>query len=430
MRFNRSSRGKGLEDEVGRIFRNMGYSVEVRKNVTTEIGAPAEFDLLIYRHSRITAVECKNYDDSRPIGAKDIRDFAQKIREMKKIRDGIFISMSSFTTGARTVAAENNIDLWDSSRYYDNHCNWILKRGRLQEKTPDPILPIKMTLAQATDLAWMQNWQTIMLRRAALICRPYYQVKYQLTARRRDASGRIHTLRDEDTYFVDALDGRIVNLGSNVVQEIGRFLKKDLRIQSKERKMIVEDLRNITPVLGYALPDSGCKLVVPDPEVSERDALDLVRSHVVGSNTKEVEYKIKIRGEMETRSFTIVPRMTEVKVHEYKLIRVPKWDLTYEVGERLLSRRFLASSARVIEDDLAKCEICPILMKRASMAVCEVCGRPLCERHSHLEDIWLCPDHISETLRQDLKRKTLFARVKSRIIQQSSETNADRPEDQ
>ena len=54
---------------------------------------------------------------------------------------------------------------------------------------------------------------------------------------RKDPTGKSHTITDNGTYFVDALDGEIINRERGVVENIaGLFKKKEERMESKEDK--------------------------------------------------------------------------------------------------------------------------------------------------------------------------------------------------
>ena len=211
---------------------------------------------------------------------------------------------------------------------------------------------------------------------------------------------------------MDALDGDIVNREKGVLESLGSlFSRKEARLASKEDGMVFQDLEGIAPVSKAVLSTSEYQVSVAEPEITERDAVKIVKSHVVEKNKQDVDYKVTVRGETETRSFSFVPRLNEVAVRGTKLVYVPKWNLEYEAGQSSFSRRFLASSGRQIVDELAKCSKCTVL-KKSTVAVCEVCGRTLCEKHSYQEGRWLCEDHISEAFREQLKGKSVFSRFR------------------
>jgi len=110
-----------------------------------------------------------------------------------------------------------------------------------------------------------------------------------------------------------------------------------------------------------------------------------------------------------------VPRLNEISIRGVKMVYVPKWNFEYEAGDYSFSRRLLASSGRIIEDDLVKCRKCTLL-RRDTVAVCEKCGVPLCEKHSYQEGGLLCEDHISESFRQEIKGKGMLSNIKRKFF--------------
>jgi hypothetical protein len=220
---------------------------------------------------------------------------------------------------------------------------------------------------------------------------------------------------DEGTCIVDALDGDIANKEEGIIDGITGLLKtRDQRIESKEDKIVSEDLLSITPVMQTVMKTSDYDVSVAEPEISEEDAVNLTKRYVIGKNTKTVTYEKKRREGFNIGTIKIVPRLNEVTIRGQKLIYVPKWDLQYEIGQRSFERRYIASSGRSIEDDLAKCEKCSI-MRKPSVAVCEICGKPLCEKHALNEGgKWLCEDHISDTAKKQLKPTGILSKLKPR----------------
>jgi hypothetical protein len=182
-------------------------------------------------------------------------------------------------------------------------------------------------------------------------------------------------------------------------------------MESREDKMVSEDLERIVPISKPVLSSSDYQVSVAEPEVTEEDAARIVKAHVAEKNRQDVRYNAKVKGEIETRSFRVLPRLSEVSIRGTKLVYVPKWDLEYESGQASFSRRFLASSGRTLEDGLAKCQKCTLL-KKETVAVCEVCGTPLCEKHAYQEGGWMCEDHISDKLREETKGTGFLSKFK------------------
>ena len=181
-------------------------------------------------------------------------------------------------------------------------------------------------------------------------------------------------------------------------------------MESKEDKIVCEDLLSINPVSQTVMQTTDYEISVAEPSVTEEEAVRIVKALAIEKNTQDVDYKIKIRGELETRSLRVVPKQKEVTIRGEKLIYVPKWELQYESGQRSFERRSIASSGRLLSDTLAKCEVCTLL-KKPPIAVCETCGLLLCEKHAYQEGKWLCKDHISDSMREEMKGKGFFSKL-------------------
>ncbi|MEM0342905.1 MAG: restriction endonuclease [Thermoplasmata archaeon] len=401
--------GVKLEETVAAIFQTMGYSIEIRKRLPTKSGATAEIDILLRRGSRIKAVECKNYDESRAVGVSDLRVFKSKLEETG-VFAGVFVTNTSFSEDAEKLADSVGIELWDGDTTREKFFAYKIGRTRNPSLVQDPVLPINTDFFTASALS-VRNSGFVKLFSARLLYHPYVIVKYRLQARRSDPTGRSHLIEDKGTYFVDALDGDIINREKSLIEGIGTFFKtREERRQSKEEKWVSEDLSRIEAVTRPVLSTKDYEVSVAEPDVTEADAVDIVRFHVIKKNTKNLTYQAKVRGEYEIRQLKVVPRKNEVSIRGTKLVYVPKWNLEYEAGERTFSKEILASSGRVLVDDLARCSTCTVLRK-PSFVVCEVCGIPLCEKHSYNEGRWLCFNHVSDGFREQIKSTGLLSRL-------------------
>jgi hypothetical protein len=387
----------------------MGYVTQKRERVPTTSGATAEIDILLMRGNRRKAVECKNYDPSRAVGVSDLHIFKSKLDDTGII-SGVFVTNVHFSEDAKKLAESRGIELWDGDELREKFFSYAIGRIRNPSLVHDPILPLQQDFFSASSLT-LKNNQAVHLFSSVLLYHPYIIVKYRLRSPRKDPTGRNHIITDEGTYFVDALDGDIINRELGIVGSItGLFKDKEQRVESKEDKIVSEDLMTIVPTSQPVLRTTDYEVSVAEPSVSEEDAVRSVKDYIVEKNTQEVDYKIKVRGEWETRSIRVVPHLKEVSIRGQKLVYVPKWSLQYESGDRSFERRFVASSSKVIEDEISKCEKCSILKKRP-ISVCEICGVPLCEKHSYQEEgRWLCEDHVSDKMRQQIKQKGILSR--------------------
>jgi predicted RecB family endonuclease len=412
-RLNVYDLGVKLEETVASIFESMGYCVERRKRLPTKSGATAEIDVLLRRGNRVKAVECKNYDPSRAVGVSDLRVFKSKLEETG-IFCGVFITNTYLSEDAEKLADSIGIEVWDGDTLREKFFTYKIGRTRNPSLIQDPVLPVITDFATASNLS-LRNSAFVKLYSARLLYHPYIIIKYRLLARRSDPTGKSHLIEDEGSCIVDALDGDIINRKKSIIEGIGKLLKsQEERRQSKEERYVTEDLNRIEPVIRPVLATHEYDVSVAEPEISEAEAIKIVRFYVIKKNTRTINYQQKIRGEYETRQLKIVPRQNEVSIRGTKLVYVPKWDLQYEAGQYSFSREILASSGRTLVDDLAKCSKC-VLLKEPCAVVCEECGRPLCDKHSYQEiGRWLCEDHISDTLRQQVKGAGIFSRFKIR----------------
>jgi len=406
--------GKRLEEMAATIFRSMGYAVEVRKKVPTRSGSVCEFDVFLQRGPRKMAVECKNYDVSRSVGVQELHVFKDKLAE-SGVYSGVFVTNTTFSDDASKLASSTSIDLWDGYELRERFMATHLGRmgTGLDQHT---ILPLATSFAAATYLP-LRNRDAVHLFNPTLIYHPYIQVSYRLQARRKDAAKKSHRFSDTGTYFVDALDGDIINRDRGVITGIGDLFKgKEARLAGRENAMVAEDLNGIVPVIQPVAATSEYKAVVEKPVIAIEEAAETVRTYAIKKNTQEVRYQVKVKGEMVNRAFKFIPEAGEVSIYGLKLVHVPQWDMSFEAGQSIFTRRILASSNRVISDGLAQCSWCG-MMRKPSIVVCEVCGRPLCEKHSYSEGRWLCLDHASSALREQVKSQSLFGRLKSGLGQ-------------
>ncbi len=400
--------GERLEQMAASIFKNLGYSVEVRKKVQTRTGSVCEFDVLLRRGPRTMAIECKNYDVSRAVGIQDLHVFRDKLIQ-SDIYSGIFITNTTFSDDAVKLATDTdtNIDLWDGAELRERYTATAL--GRLGTGVDEhTVLPLATDFATATSLS-LKNRNVVQLFNPMLVYHPYIQVSYRLQARRKDGARKTHRFSDTGTYFVDALEGDIINRDRGMMASIGDMFKgKEARLSSKEDRMVAEDLKGLPSTTKAVLSTTEYKTVVEKCSFSIEEAAETVKSYAIKKNAQDVSYEMKVKGETVTRTFRFTPEAGEVAIYGTKLIYAPQWNMTFEAGQSIFSRRILASSNRILSDGLAKCNICTLL-KKQSVVVCEVCGRPLCDKHSYLEGRYLCMDHISESLRAQVKSKGFFS---------------------
>lgn len=179
-----------------------------------------------------------------------------------------------------------------------------------------------------------------------------------------------------------------------------------------ESNVLIEDLTINEPVSTYSIvTEEGHAINIVDDKISSTAGRRILLENVVKDNTVYASYKIKkARGKLIERKLRIKPMYKEVKIRKEHLIQVPKWIITFKAAQINYRRCMMATSGKVVADEIASCknrysssgrlvtqsnEGC----KKASYAVCEICGYALCIDHIfERNDSFYCSDHKSTNL--------------------------------
>ena len=406
--------GSTLEDNVASIFKSLGYTVEVRRRFTTESGT-AEIDIVLSRGTRKRGVECKNYDPSRYIGIKELRDFKGRLDQVGII-SGLFVTNTMFSREAEQYADSNGIETWDKPMLQEKLIAHITARDGVQRQETVVALPIVQPFDQASTLH-LKNNEAVKLFVSLLIFHPYYLVKFRVYGRRKDPTGRTHKISDEGVCVIDALDGDIINREQGLVEGIGGLLKsKEEKAERTEDRAVAKDLTERPSEQQTPASTSDYQIKVLQPQISDSTAWKTAREYAIEKNSRVVHYQPKnsddsLLGAIDRPSIKVVPKESEVSRRGESLVFVPKWDFQWETGEMTFQRRVIASSGLVVRDSMAKCAKCSVV-HRSTVAVCETCGLPLCEKHAHEEvGAQLCAEHISDELKQKIKSESLVSKL-------------------
>ena len=384
--------GRSLERMTDEILRHMNYKTETRQKLEDEkTHTKHEIDIVARRGSRITAVECKNYGEGSVVGMEDVRNFRQKLTDLK-ITSGIFVTNVRYSSNVENYAQGNTITLWDGQELREKF--FAMTIGRLPANEAAKLelaLPSTVDFKEATALQ-LANLGSAKVSQARLVFHPFYRVHYKMKAVRYDPVKDRHVADDEGTYVVDGLDGEIINQEESAMKKLGSFFKKaEEKEERRADKMVTEDVLELNPEEDMTLEqttDYGISKI--KPEVKEKADLRAVVDRVIAKNITDESYEVLVgkgreRG-TEKRKFTIVPKADEVTIKKSSVVHVPFWDLEFEAGQRVYSRRILSSSGRTIKDEIA---LCPKhfslggmqLVKKQTQAVCEICGSAFCVDH-------------------------------------------------
>ncbi len=413
--------GKSLEKMTDEILRHMNYKTDMRQKLEDEkTHTKHEIDIVAKRGSRITAVECKNYGEGSVVGMEDVRNFRQKLTDLK-ITSGIFVTNVRYSSNVENYAQGNTITLWDGQELREKFFSMTIGRLPANEAAKlELALPSTVDFKAATVLQ-LANIGSAKVSQARLVFHPYYRVHYKLKAIRYDPVKDKHVVDDEGTYVVDGLDGEIINQEESAVKKLGSLFKKaEEREERKTDKMVTEDVLGLNAEENMTLEqttDYGISRI--RPEVKEKTVLKAVVDRVIAKNITDESYEVLVgRGkdrETEKREFKIVPKADEVSIRKSSVVYVPFWDVEFEAGQRVYSRRILSSSGRTVKDEIA---LCPKhfslggmqLVKKQTQAVCEVCGSAFCSDHiTQVPDgMYYCEEDLPEQYRPKEPEKKGF----------------------
>lgn len=113
-RFEDGTKDGGFEKACKYLLEHLGYKCQLTKD-----SADDGVDIVATRKDGTkVAFQCKNYQDDAKVDSPKIRDFHGAL-SLYNIKDGVFMTTSSFTSAAIKTAKELRIELWDYSEIKD-----------------------------------------------------------------------------------------------------------------------------------------------------------------------------------------------------------------------------------------------------------------------------------------------------------------------
>lgn len=382
--------GVKLENFIERILQAQGYTTKCRVRLQGKSGATGEIDIVaekMYKGRELKiAIECKNY--VKPVPSKDVRTFVDKIRDFE-FRQGLFVTNSTFSEEARKIAEFNGIVMWDLDKLKEKVV--LSETGRLEVgqsyKFPAAV-PLNVDFSNATKLENIQNYQgRVEVSSAELIWKPYYVVSYRLDTSRIDPSKKLHKINDSGDCVINAIDGKVARFMDTETSGISPGLSLG------ENDALAGQLRT-EPIKNYEVRSADEYDVKKiDPSVNESQAKKIALSAILSRNTTEIEYEVESEDTLtgyELRKFPFVPKREEIILVVTRLVFVPKWEITFVSGRYEYFREVFASSGDMPVNTIAYCpehrirEFFKIeFFRKKTIAVCEICGKALCDEHIH-----------------------------------------------
>ncbi|MDA7941872.1 MAG: restriction endonuclease [Nitrosopumilus sp.] len=394
--------GDILEDGIEDILKKMGYSTRTRVKRKGESGSVGEIDIMAEKGDRMMAVECKNYDKSAKIGVEDMRNFASKLKDLG-IDKGLFVTTSSFSQGAAIMAKDNpesvEIELWDDTKIAEIQRSFITGRGSKDDVVRD-CLDMRYQIDDYCCIN-LQNNEMVSMADRRLEFRPYYIVKFTLNEQYQTPNKIPRNIYVTGKCILDGLTGRMI-YGSNG--------KKEKTMGDDEEKKIAGDLNELNPSKTVRITQTSPRTdIVEEPGKNHDDIRFEVHKFVRVENTQNITYTAPgRRGEKDKKEkFQYIPKLKGLRIDVFKLIRVPRLEITFSSKEYKYSRVVLPASDTVLVDEIAKCK--HVIGSKPTYAVCNICGVAKCEKDITNEALneYYCKKHIPKNPK-DAKSKFGF----------------------
>ena len=398
--------GRMLEETVEKIYAAKGYKTERDKKIKGESGERHEIDIIAKKGSRICAIECKNY--ANPVGIEHVRNFHDKLMDISADWNGVFVSFSGFTEPAENYAEKCNIQRMDRDELAVKFLAISVGRAAYATQgstiTLENAMPLKVDFSEATKIDLKNKEKISLAEKPVLSYHPYFVVLYSYYTKFKDPTRNVHTFKDAGEVFVDGLDARVLNPPpTKALGTMKRTLKliasKKERKENQRNKKLFQELRNRTSIREYDITvKQDYRVQNVEPVVNKRSIIKAAVEYIREKNIITVKYTTKEQEEkiiVVHKTVRHVPKRSDINIKSITLVRVPKWHITFEAVNKIYSRERLAHSGTILEDTLKGCPKHRVL-KKGSIAVCEICGQALCEEHVFQCPIcgkWLCEEH-------------------------------------
>lgn len=395
--------GNKLEAFTAEILEAEGFSVKKNERRRLDSNSMAEWDIIAIKKLKdktlTRIVECKNYGNS--VQREKIDAFIGKLSSFSEIKNpnALFVSQS-FSSGARSQAENNNIELWDIKDLTDRYVlTKIGRHGNQQKEINLPYaLPLLIDYTKITNIE-LKNSEKVSVNRAKLFWRPFYTIKYSVNVSKSDPSGKSHTVKDDGICYIDAQYGEVLNLPTPKENDTLFDIFPNIKFKDSEEDLFLKELKH-EPDHDYRIPMTDeYQSIQIDSKISKHIAKENAINSIIYINTKTFNYEVKEKRRKsddfnfefpETRDFTIVPKKGDITIKETKIVHVPKWDIEFISGETIYRREVIGHKGTIISDSISHCPQHKIigleLFKKNTLAVCETDGKALCKDH-----VFQCP---------------------------------------
>jgi predicted RecB family endonuclease len=348
-------KGSELEDTVANYFRQVGFDVEARVKMKDHFDVFHEIDVVASKQEdfgRIqVAVECKFV--SGPMDIKEIRNFHDKLSALGFTK-GVFVSTGGFTSDAESHAAALGMELWDERMLEQK----LSKLTSPQTGVVHDVLPVR-TEASAMIPRHLRNHQ-LLHETVVMSLAPFYFMEYKCFSQH-SVAGNAVVIESKGALVLDAVSGRAV----------GFKAREGAQPASGTIGQAFAELLNFTPVDSPSF--GNIPRSVTNPKIDSSLAKDSARTELV--KRLSTKYSYHTPSTYQKRQKILQPKKKDVEILEFRHVRVPILTGIYKLRNFTYTRTCLASTSRLIHDDLAACTIC----KNPPSVVCVECGAAVCQ---------------------------------------------------
>jgi hypothetical protein len=396
--------GVRLEEVVEAIFKADGYETQRRQRIQGAAGYHNEIDIIATRGTDKVAIECKNF--SQPVGISQVRDFAEKIRDLGSGWRGIFVGYNDFTEDAGQFADSRNIEQIGHDevmeRWFALSVGRSVKQG--ERITIEQALPVKIDFVTATSLDFV-NKEKVEVNDARLVFHPYIRYPYHFKRVFIDPVKEKHVFDDRGVIVIDLLNNEIVN---NPVRDSVEGLAQKLtqtpttkgRQENQGRLAILHEVIDNTPISQITITIGQdyrvTKLAV---DFAKRDVNRRALEYVIDKNSRRIDYNVDTKSMFsEIRNIDFVPDRKDISIDMGEVICVPKWMIHFNALGTIYTREIFACSGKKLEDTIAHCphhfKLGILQVRQKNFAVCEKCGIAFCKDHGRTCEV--CKIHLCE----------------------------------
>jgi hypothetical protein len=350
-----------LEDSVADYFRRMGFDVQSRVKMRDHFDVFHEIDVLASKSEPFgtirVAIECK-YVDNR-IDIKEVRNFHDKLSALG-ITKGILASTGGFTVDAQSHARALGIELWDTKMLHEK----LASAEMLQKDVIHDALPFSPTALNELAPRHLGNFN-LLSQSIQSEYKPYYFAEFHCFSQHTVKESSV-VIEAKGTLVIDGVSGQIVD------RKISMSPPSD---QPTPPGAYAECIGLPSQTVTTASLPAQLSLSVTGPGIDPMRARDIAKMELI----KAIAVHYHFRATRTKGMKILKPKKKDIEILDTRAVKIPFVTGTYRFKNRVYTRKMLATTRRIIEDQTLSCVTDRCSLRPAS--ICENCGAMICASH-------------------------------------------------